>query len=105
MHAAQHTPSASQHLQQLLDEADGDDAVPAAHAAEVVRLHVGAHLEPVHQHGRHGGRGAEDGAGGDQDVDVLGGQARLLQQLLQRVRRARVPRSGRVGNASRGSAW
>lgn len=36
-----------------------------------VALDVLPHLELVHKHGRHGGRGTEDGAARDQDVDVL----------------------------------
>jgi hypothetical protein len=41
----------------------------------VVALHVCAHAKVVDNHAADAGRGAEDAAGGHQDVDVLGLQA------------------------------
>ncbi len=58
------------HLQQLLSEADGDNAGGAAHAAQVVGHHVRAHLEVVHQHRAQAGRRAKQRAVDHQDVDV-----------------------------------
>lgn len=52
------------------------------HAPQVVRHDVGPHLEVVDHHGGHGGRGAEDAAGGDDDVNVVGLEASLVQQVL-----------------------
>ena len=46
-----HALASSTHLQQLLGQSDGDDAGGAAHARQVVRHDVGAHLEVVHNHG------------------------------------------------------
>ena len=69
------------HAQQLLGQADRDDAGGAAHARQVVRHRVGPELEVVHDHGRQGGGRVEEGAVDDQDVDVLGLQPRPRQGL------------------------
>ncbi len=58
-------------LEQVPHEAHSHNAIGTAHATQVERLDVGAHLEGVDHHGSHAGGGAEDGAGGDEDVNVL----------------------------------
>lgn len=63
---------AAAHLQQLLGQGDGDDTGRAAHAADAVGDDVGAHLELVYDAGAQAGRGAVQGAVGDQDVDLHG---------------------------------
>ena len=62
-------------LQQIMDHADAHRPVATAHAAQVVGVHVVAHLEVVHDHGRHGRRGAVDRARRHQDVNLVGTQA------------------------------
>ena len=49
-------------LQQLLGQADGDDASRAAHARQVVGDHIGPHLEVVHYHCTQGRRRVEERA-------------------------------------------
>jgi hypothetical protein len=61
-------------LQQLLSEADGDDAGRAAHAAEAVADNVASHLEVIDDQARQAGRRAVQRAVGDQDVDLRSGQ-------------------------------
>jgi len=58
--------------QHVAHQAHGHHADRAAHAPQVVGLHIAAELELVDEHGRQGGGGAEDGAVGDEDVDLLG---------------------------------
>ena len=70
-------------LQELLGEADGDDARGAAHAAEAVADDVAAHAEVVDDHAAQAGRRAVQRAVGDEDVDLRSEGGRKLRAVLQ----------------------
>ena len=58
------------HLEVVARHVDADDAGGAAHAGQVVRQDVRAHLEVVHHHGRQRGGRRKAGAHHNQDVDL-----------------------------------
>mmetsp|Transcript_11281 Transcript_11281/g.33912 ORF Transcript_11281/g.33912 Transcript_11281/m.33912 type:complete len:200 (-) Transcript_11281:545-1144(-) len=69
------------HLQLLLGKANGNDASRAAHAAQVVAVDVGPHLEVVDDHGTQAGRRVEERAVHHQDVNLRRAQLGLLQHI------------------------
>ena len=58
-------------LKQVTDQCDAHHPNATAHSTQVVGLHIRPQLELVDHQGGQRGRGAEDGAARDQDVNVL----------------------------------
>jgi len=62
---------ADAHTQKVLDQVDGNHSIRAAHASQVIALHVSAHSKVVDDHAGQAGGGAKDAAGGDNDVHIF----------------------------------
>mmetsp|Transcript_23803 Transcript_23803/g.34627 ORF Transcript_23803/g.34627 Transcript_23803/m.34627 type:complete len:405 (-) Transcript_23803:588-1802(-) len=69
-------------LHQALGQVNGNHARAAPHAGEVVGDDPRAHAELVDDHGAEAGGGAEQGAVDHQEVNGLGLDPRLVQQIL-----------------------
>jgi hypothetical protein len=82
-------------LEHVAGQVDGDDARAAAHAPQVVAQDVAAHLVVVDDHGGQGRRRVEEAAVDHQHAHVLGPDAALVEQLVQRREHGR----GRLGAA------
>ncbi|BAS82627.1 Os03g0181550, partial [Oryza sativa Japonica Group] len=82
-------------LEHVAGEVHRDDAGAAPHAAEVVAEDVPAHLVVVDDHGGQRRRRVEEAAVDDEHADVLGADAALVEQLVQRGEHG----GGRLGAA------
>lgn len=81
--AAHHGVAIAVRLQQIARQVHGNEPGAAPHAAQAHAGHVAAHLVAVDHHRRQGGRGVEQAAVHHQNLHVLGGHARLREQLVQ----------------------
>jgi len=70
-------------LQNVLSQVHGYDSSTAPHSPEVVAEDVPPHLVVVDDHGRERRSGVEDAAVDNQNADVLGADARFLEELVQ----------------------
>uniref|UniRef100_A0A0A9F583 Uncharacterized protein n=1 Tax=Arundo donax TaxID=35708 RepID=A0A0A9F583_ARUDO len=71
-------------LEQVPSETHRDEPRAAPHAGEVHAADVAAQLVLVYDHVDEGWRGAEQAAVDDEDVDGVGAEARLGEQVVER---------------------
>ncbi|VAI08259.1 unnamed protein product [Triticum turgidum subsp. durum] len=72
-------------LEHVAREVDGDEPGAASHAGEVEAADVAAELVLVDDHGGERGRRGEEAAVDDEDVDVLGLEARAADEVVDGV--------------------